>query len=314
MGEGVLLGVGEVADQRAARAHREALVVEAQILYAAAEVCAHAFGRDGVGEGLGIGRGGRLRALGIELGKLLTAAHDQLTGGYARQLVRKAHTRVGDLIEVEFAGGDVAEGHARLIFAQADRCDVVLLLFFEHVALEHRARRDDAGDGALHQPLGQRRVGHLFADGDLVALLDQLLHVHVHRVIGHAAHGRALGQAAVLAREGQLQLPGRQLCVVEEHLVEVAQAEEQDGVRILLLHIEILLHHWRHGHWFHLKLIFCWEILQIRGFSGAEAPGSRLSRATCALAGCFCFARRIGRAALPHKSCSHQKPVFDALF
>ena len=276
MGQGVLLGVGEVADQRAARAHREALVVEAQLLDAAAEVGRHALGCDGVGEGLGIGRGGRPCALGIELGKVLAAADDQFAGGDARQLVRKAHPRVGDLKEVEFAGGDVAEGHARLIPAQADRGDVVLLLFFEHVALEHRARRDDAGDGPLHQPLGQRRIGHLLADGDLVALLDQLLHVHVHRVIGHAAHGRALGQAAVLAREGQLQLPGRQLCVVEEHLVEVAQAEEQDGVRILLLHIEILLHHWRHGHWFHLKLIFRWLCFALR--AGASCTPLRASK------------------------------------
>ena len=62
-------------------------------------------------------------------------------------------------------------------------------------------------------------------------------------MIGHAAHGRALGKAAVLAREGQFQLLGGELGVVKEHLVKVAQPKEEDHAGVALLDVQVLLHH-----------------------------------------------------------------------
>ena len=121
---------------------------------------------------------------------------------------------------------------------------------------DHRARRHHPDDLPLHQPLGGGRIGHLFADSHLVALLDQLLQVAVHRVIGHAAHGRPLGKAAILACQRQLQLPGDQLGVLEEHLIEVPQAIEQDRTGVLLLDVQVLLHHRRHRHGFHLASVY----------------------------------------------------------
>ena len=42
----------------------------------------------------------------------------------------------------------------------------------------------------------------------------------------YAAHGRTLFKAALLAREGQIQLPRSCERIVEEHLVEVTDAVE----------------------------------------------------------------------------------------
>ena len=68
-------------------------------------------------------------------------------------------------------------------------------------------------------------------------------------MVRNTAHGGTLFQAAILAGKGQLQFMGYQLSIVKEHLVEIAQSEEQNAVLILGLHIQILLHHGRYvGH------------------------------------------------------------------
>ena len=67
-------------------------------------------------------------------------------------------------------------------------------------------------------------------------------------MIGDAAHGDPfflrLGVFAVVpGGEGQVQLLGGQLGIVGEHFIEVPQAEKQNGIRVVLLDFQILLHH-----------------------------------------------------------------------
>ena len=67
-------------------------------------------------------------------------------------------------------------------------------------------------------------------------------------MVGHAAHGGALLRilhVPVPGGQRQIQLPGGQLRVLVEHLIKVAQAEEQQAVRVLLLDLVILLFHGR---------------------------------------------------------------------
>ena len=80
-------------------------------------------------------------------------------------------------------------------------------------------------------------------------------------MIGHAAHGGLLllGLAPVPAGQGQIQLPGRQLGVLVEHFVEVAQPEKQDAVLIAFFDLLILPLHRRQFigrlcHWHNLFL------------------------------------------------------------
>ena len=62
-----------------------------------------------------------------------------------------------------------------------------------------------------------------------------------------AAHRRLLlgGLAAVARGENEIQLARGELCVLVEHLVEVAETEKEDGILILLLDLKILAHHRR---------------------------------------------------------------------
>ncbi len=145
------------------------------------------------------------------------------------------------------AGGHIAEAQAGVFIVHVDAADVVGLAALQHGAV-HRPRGDDADDVPLDQALGGGRVLRLLADGHLIALGDQAADIAVTGVVGDAAHGCALilRLAAVPAGQGQIQLLADQLCILVEHLVEVAQAEKEDGVLVLFLDFQVLPHHWGH--------------------------------------------------------------------
>ena len=65
-------------------------------------------------------------------------------------------------------------------------------------------------------------------------------------MIGDAAHRGAFVLAAVPARQSKLEFGGRHFRIVEKHLVEIPETVHQDIFPILVLNLEILLHHRRH--------------------------------------------------------------------
>ena len=146
----------------------------------------------------------------------------------------------------ELTGREFAEGDAGAVPGEKDGADVVAAVLGEHGAVRNGAGGDDADDIALHQALGQGRVLQLLADGDLVALGDELGNVSFGAVIGDAAHGRALFgvlDVPVPGGEREVQLAGGGDGVVVEHLIEVAETEEEQAVAVLLLDLLILALH-----------------------------------------------------------------------
>ena len=169
----------------------------------------------------------------------------------------------GERRQVGLAGGDVAEGHAGAAGVHVDAAEKVAGLVIEARGVNDGAGGDHPDDVPLDQALGGGGVLHLLADGHLVALGDEAGDVGLAGVVGDAAHGHplllGLGVLAVVpGSQGQVQFLGRQLGVVGEHLVEVAQAEEQDRVRVVLLNFQILLHHGgQFRHEVHLVVFLC---------------------------------------------------------
>ena len=100
----------------------------------------------------------------------------------------------------------------------------------------------DFDHGTVGQPL-LFRIADLFDDRHLITLGNEFLYVRITCVMGHAAHGGA----APLSK-CQAKFACADLCVVIEHLIKVSEVEEQECVLVLLLRLEVLLHHWCYCH------------------------------------------------------------------
>jgi len=150
---------------------------------------------------------------------------------------------VGLLGDQQVAGAHVEEGGAEAVAALEDAGDEIVVLRLQHHVLGDGAGRDDPGDLPLDQ-LARTGFLELVADGHLVPLLDEAGDIAVHGVVRHAAHGDGLAVLVLVAGgEGDLELPGGDDGILEEHLVEVAQAEQDDLAGQLPLDVVVLAHH-----------------------------------------------------------------------
>ena len=112
-----------------------------------------------------------------------------------------------------------------------DRDEVVVLARLEPRVVVHDPRRNDAHHLARHDPLHLRRVGHLLADRDLEALLEEPLDVRARRVMGHARHRASRPRRPCSGGQRQIERARGDDGVVVEELVEVPHPEEEERVR-----------------------------------------------------------------------------------
>ena len=133
-----------------------------------------------------------------------------------------------------------------------ERGQVIVAARVEQAVLGQGARRDDAHHVAPDHRLGAALLGlgrilDLLADRDLEALADQLGEIALGGVHRHAAHRDVV--ALMLAALGQRDVERRRGLrrILEEQLVEIAHAVEQQIVGMGRLDREILRHHrrWR---------------------------------------------------------------------
>ena len=135
--------------------------------------------------------------------------------------------RGGDLAKLELAGREVDGGEPER-GVSGDRDDVVVAARREELVLEDRARSDDLDDVPLHDPPGLRRILELLADRHATAHFEQAGDVLVHGLHGDAREGDVPLSAVVPGGEGESQQAAPLLRVLEEHLVEVADPEEEE--------------------------------------------------------------------------------------
>ena len=92
-------------------------------------------------------------------------------------------------------------------------------------------------------PFAAAGILDLIADGHAQPVADQLGDVAVGGVIRHAAHRRLVLLPLVARGQDEVEQRRRLLRVLEKHLVEIAEAVEEDGVGNLALDLEVLLEH-----------------------------------------------------------------------
>ena len=152
----------------------------------------------------------------------------------------------------EPAGRELDPGQAELAADLDDGRQVVGRLGVEQLVVGQRARRDDPDDLALDQPLGELRVLDLLADRRPLARPGRAWPGTTPAPGGGtppSARRRPL--VLVAGRQRQAEQGRGALGVLAEHLVEVAHAEQQQGVGIAGLQLAILLHHRGQGRVIH---------------------------------------------------------------
>ena len=174
--------------------------------------------------------------------------HDDLFGSQHRNLVSQVAVAVrafilggGELTgrQVEKRRSDERTGRP----LEHDRQEIRRLTRFEITGVGERAGRHHANDLALDDATGFPGIFDLLADRDAKSLANQPREVAVDGVIGNTAH-RNRRAITVLRARGQrdVERARRHEGVLEEHLVEVTHAKEQDGVAVLSLGVEVLAH------------------------------------------------------------------------
>ncbi len=138
-----------------------------------------------------------------------------------------------------------------------------------HVALHHRFA------AAL---LGFGDVLDLLADRDAMAERDQLLEIILRGVDGHAAERNVVALIFAAPGEHDAERGGGDLGVLEEHLVEIAHAVEQQVAGVERLQLEILPHGWRRGGEDGLDRCGVVFGLEGGGFHGVRKVGEKQAR------------------------------------
>src|SRR6266481_3573854 len=105
----------------------------------------------------------------------------------------------------------------------------------EERPVSSRTRREDAHDFAADQLLSWTRLLHLIANRDFESATNQPREVAFRGVVGDSTHGNGLPLFAVARSERDLQFARGGDRIFVKKFVEVAEAEEQQRVRIARL-------------------------------------------------------------------------------
>ncbi len=182
----------------------------------------------------------------------MVVADEDFAWAEAHQLA--SEVALGDRRRQQLAGGDVEGGErvsclAALAHGPAEqRGEEIVGAGIEQALLGQGARGDKAdhvaADHGLRPALPRfRRILDLLANGNAVALGDQALEVVVGGVDRHAAHRDVLAQMLAALGERDAERARGDGRVVEEQLVEIPHAVEQEAIGIGGFDLEILGHH-----------------------------------------------------------------------
>ena len=145
----------------------------------------------------------------------------------------------GDLFAAAPAA-TVAAGAAPRLRRPGHRRAVVRRTALQQRRLQRRARRDHPHHAPRHQALAGARVLQLLADRHAMPAPHQPRQVLIDALHRHAGQRHPQPLAHGFAGQHDLQLAADQLRVAVEGLVEVAQPEKQDRVRVASLDLQVL--------------------------------------------------------------------------
>ena len=146
------------------------------------------------------------------------------------------------------AGQAPTEGLLALGRLHHHRRQPVVAAGAEHAFLQHRARREHAGDVTLEQrafgaALGWSRL-KLVAERHAAPFANQISAVALRRMVRNARHRHPADRlASFFASEGELEQPGEFDRILEEALEEIPQSIEQNAIGMGGLQLHVVTQH-----------------------------------------------------------------------
>ena len=183
----------------------------------------------------------------------IAARQQQLARMDAAELVQE-RLLLSNLGKTKFARGDIggSQSEAALAFPYC-RQEIIA------AGIEPFCRGDRPGGNhphhfPLHDPFRTHGIFHLLTNGNFVTGFEQFLNIRLSRMIGHTAQGHRAVFGLVAGCQRDIENLRRCMSIFEEHLVKVAETEEQDRILITIFDFQILPHHRGYFDGFHNRL------------------------------------------------------------
>src|SRR5207247_7250977 len=112
----------------------------------------------------------------------------------------------------------------------------------KQLSVDQCSRCIQTNDFTAYETLCEFRVFHLFAECDGPPSLKKLCDITLRGMVGHSAERNWVGAGFIARGEGNGEQLGGDLRILVKHFVEVADAEQQNGVGIAALDFAVLPH------------------------------------------------------------------------
>ena len=187
--------------------------------------------------------------LGNLLNEFLLLGLEQLPPALGQQDL--AHTQpqqfvndfaFGHLLRKEMPCRDIHPRQRRGLSPQADGTQEVVLFGVQQHVIGQCARRHHPHHVPLDHALGLFRILNLLADGDLVAGLQHLFEVAVHRMIRQPRQRDRVTARLAPTGQHQPQHARDNMRILVERLVKIAHPKKQHRIRVFGLEMVKLLH------------------------------------------------------------------------
>ncbi len=146
----------------------------------------------------------------------------------------------GELLGEEGPGGGLSPRDPRLFALRPKGGQKDIAVGLERPLLDHRPRGEDPHHRPFQKLFSPPWGLKLRTEGHFVPAPKELLHIELGPPHRHPGHGHPIP-----ARQGDLQLPGNELRILKEGLVEIPKLEKEDGLGVPGLHLPVLPHHGR---------------------------------------------------------------------
>ena len=144
----------------------------------------------------------------------------------------------------KFAGRNIRIAKAPFRFRAVKRGQIIATAFRQQCRFQNRTGTDNTNNIPFYQSLCQLWIFHLFTDRNTITFCDQFCNIIVYRMVRNTAHRDLAFCSGTFLCQYQIQLFRSNNCIVTEHFIEIAHAEEQDRFRMLSLDLPELFHHW----------------------------------------------------------------------